>query len=140
MTEPQRTPCLPPDVIPDRRVGEGRRSVVYRCRYRGETAAVKVYRPTFIDKYREKYGVDIARFEMQRNRDVRDVPGLRDYTAKPLAVIGGDGRHDLAFLQSFVDGIPLVRLGRENRGLPAELLAAGREIVRLVEAAGLQPA
>lgn len=130
-------PVLPPEVVLDRVAGEGRRSVVYRARYRGEPVAAKVYRPDFIRKYRDKYRVDIARFEMQRNRAVRDVPGLRDYTARPLAVIGGDGRHDLAFLQSFVEGIPLVRLGREHNGLPESLLTAGQMIVSRAEAAGL---
>lgn len=133
MTEP----ALPPDLELERRVGEGRRSVVYRARYQGETIAAKVYRPEFIHKYRQKYGVDIARFEMQRNRAVRDVPGLRVYTARPLAVVGGDARHDLAFLQSFVDGIPLVQLGRELGALPDSLLAAGQTIVARAEAAGL---
>lgn len=133
MTEP----ALPPDLELDRRVGEGRRSVVYRARYRGEIIAAKVYRPEFIRKYRQKYRVDIARFEMRRNRAVRDVPGLRVYTARPLAVIGGDGVHDLAFLQSFVDGIPLVQLGRELGALPDSVLDAGRTIVSRAEAAGL---
>jgi RIO-like serine/threonine protein kinase len=130
-------PALPPDLEPGRRVGEGRRSVVYRARYRGQTVAAKVYRPEFIRKYREKYGVDIARFEMQRNRAVRDVEGLRVFTARPVAVVGGDGRYDLAFLQSYVEGIPLVQLGREQGGLPPALLEAGRAIVSRAEAAGL---
>lgn len=130
-------PVLPTDLELGGRVGEGRRSVVYRARYGGELIAAKVYRPEFIRKYRQKYRVNIARFEMQRNRTVRDVPGLRVYTTRPLAVVGGDGGHDLAFLQSFVDGIPLVQLGRGLGALPESVLDAGRTIVSRAEAAGL---
>lgn len=133
MTEP----LLPPDLVLDRRVGEGRRSIVYLARYQGDTVAAKVYRPEFIRKYRDKYRIDIAQFEMQRNRALRDVPGLARFTARPLGVLGGDGRHGLVFLQSFIDGIPLVQLGREQGGLPSSILAAGATIVARAEAAGL---
>lgn len=130
-------PALPADLQLGQRLGEGRRSVVYRAHYRDEVVALKVYRPTFISKYREKYGVNIAEFEFSRNRAVRDIQGLRPYTAAPIAIIGLDGNCDLAFIQELVDGIPLVELGRLNKGLPASVLDAGDRIVALAETADL---
>lgn len=133
MTEP----ALPADVALDEPVGEGRRSVVYRGRYRDQTVAVKVYRPAFVEKYRDRHGVDIARFELERNRAVRRAPGLRRFTATPLAVVGGSGGHDLAFIQEFIEGIQLVELGQREQGLPSSVLDAGQAILAGAEAAGL---
>lgn len=133
MTEPK----LPAEVTLDGPAGEGRRSVVYRGRFGGRLVAVKVYRKAFIEKYRDRHGIDIARFEMERNRAVRRAPGLRRFTAEPLAILGGDDGHDLAFVQEFIEGIPLVELGQRERGLPESVLEAGRTILAGAEAAGL---
>lgn len=133
MTEP----VLPADLTLDQRLGEGRRSVVYRANYHDKVVALKVYRPEFIRKYREKYGVNIAEFEFSRNQAVRNVRGLQPYTAEPLAVVGLDGSCDLAFVQELVNGMPLVDLGRLNKGLPSSVLEAGDRIVALAETAGL---
>lgn len=133
MTEP----ALPAEVALDGLAGEGRRSVVYRGRFGGQVVAVKVYRPAFVQKYRDRYDVDIAAFEMERNRAVRRAPGLRRFAARPLAVVGGSGGYDLAFVQEFIDGISLVELGRREKGLPASVLDAGHAILAGAEAAGL---
>jgi len=118
-------------------LGSGRRSEVWAVRYQGRPAALKVYRPVFIEKYRERYGIDIAEFEFERNRAFRAVPGLADYAARPLALIGRDGECDLGFVQERIDGLPLTELGRREGGLPRSVLEAGAFIVRRAEAAGL---
>ena len=133
MTEPD----FPPDLVPGPRIGEGRRSVVYRAVYRGETVAAKIYRPEFIEKYRERYRVNIAEFELGRNRAVRDLQGLRPFVARPVGIVGLDGGRGLAFLQEFIDGIPLVELGLREHGLPRSVLDAGQLIVSRAERAGL---
>jgi len=117
--------------------GEGRRSIVYKARYRAETVALKIYRPEFVEKYRKKYNVNIADFEMSRNEAFRRVPKLFRYAAKPLGVIGKDGKHSLAFLQEFINGITLMELGRKKGGLPGSVLQAGEVIVKEAEAVGL---
>lgn len=124
---------LPSDLEPVSVAGEGRRSVTFKASYRGDTVAMKAYRPEFIQSYRSKYDVNIAVFEMSRNRAFRKVPELEPYAAKPLAVIGHDGRYSLLFLQEFIDGIPLTELGRQNKGLPDSVLEAGEVIVRMAE-------
>jgi hypothetical protein len=130
-------PVFPSGLTPDRRIGEGRRSVVYRAEYRDEFVAVKIYRPDFVGKYREKYGVNIAEFELARNRAVRNVPGLQPFTACPIDIIGLDGSCSLGFVQEFIEGVSLVDLGRKKCGLPKSVLDAGEMIVSRAETAGL---
>lgn len=130
-------PRLPPGLVPGARLGEGRRSVVYEAPWKGRTVALKLYRPEFVSKYRERFGLDIARFEYDRNQAFINVPGLARYAAKPLAVLGQDDGFSPAFLQERVEGLPLTELGMREGGLPGEVIAAGKQIVRLAEAAGL---
>ncbi|NND45891.1 MAG: hypothetical protein HKN58_11255 [Xanthomonadales bacterium] len=124
---------LPPDLEPISVAGKGRRSITFKASYRGDTVAMKAYRPEFIKTYRDKYDVNIGVFEMSRNRAFRKVPELLPYAAKPLAVIGHDGRYSLLFLQEFIDGIPLTTLAEQNKGLPDSVLESGETIVRAAE-------
>lgn len=124
---------LPPDLEPISVAGKGRRSVAFKASYRGETVAMKAYRPDIVEAYRKKYDVNIAVFEMSRNRAFRKVPELLPYAAKPLSVIGHDGRYSLLFLQEFINGIPLTALAEQNKGLPDSVLEAGETIVRAAE-------
>lgn len=130
-------PRLPPGLEPGARLGEGRRSVVYRASWQGRIIALKLYRPEFVSKYRDKYGLDIARFEYDRNRAFIEVPGLAPYAAKPIGTLGQDDGFSPAFLQECIDGLPLTELGMQEGGLPEELLDAGKHIVHLAESAGL---
>lgn len=127
---------LPPGITLGERAGEGRRSVVYRGQFQDKTVAVKVYRPEFVKKYLSRYGVNIATFEMERNRAVFETPGLRPYAAAPVTVVGG-GQHALAFVQEFIEGLSLVELGRRDGGLPDSVLRAGADILRQADRAGL---
>ncbi|MDX1460701.1 MAG: hypothetical protein R3348_06545 [Xanthomonadales bacterium] len=128
---------LPPQLEPVSVAGEGRRSITFKARYRSETVAMKAYRPEFIESYRRRYDVNIGVFEMSRNRAFRKVSELQPFAAKPLAVLGQDGRCSLLFLQEFVTGIPLTELGRQENGLPESVLEAGETIVRMAELNGL---
>ena len=130
-------PKLPPGLEPGARLGEGRRSVVYQASWQGRTIALKIYRPEFVTKYRRKFGLDIARFEYDRNRAFIKVPELAPYAAKPLGTLGQNDGFSAAFLQERIEGMPLTELGMRERGLPEEVLEAGKRIVRLAESAGL---
>jgi hypothetical protein len=124
---------LPPDLEPLEVAGEGRRSITFRASHRGDIVAMKVYRPEFVEKYRKKFDVNIAVFEMSKNRRFRKIPELLPFAAKPLAVMGHDGKCTLMFLQEFISGIPLTELGERNKGLPDSVLEAGETIVRIAE-------
>jgi len=124
---------LPPDLEPLEVIAEGRRAIVFRASYRGETVAMKAYRPGIVEKFRKKYDQNIAVLEMSRNRRFRKIPELLPYTAKPLTVLGHDGRCSLMFLQELIEGIPLTELAERNRGLPESVLEAGEKIVRVAE-------
>ena len=128
---------LPPDLEPLEVAGQGRRSITFRANYRGDILAMKVYRPAFIESYRKKYDVNIAVFEMSRNRAFRKIPELLPFAAKPISVMGHDGKCSLMFLQEFIDGVQLTELAERNNGLPDSVLEDGETIVRVAEMNGL---
>ena len=128
---------LPSELEPLEVAGKGRRSITFRVNYRGDLLAMKVYRPKFIESYRKKYNVNIAVFEMSRNRAFRKVPELLPFAAKPISVMGHDGRCSLLFLQEFIEGVPLIELAEQNKGLPDSVLEAGETIVKVAEHNGL---
>jgi predicted Ser/Thr protein kinase len=118
--------------------GRGSRSIVFKATYRGETVALKVYRPEAIEKYRKKYELNIAVFEMSQNRKFRKVPELLPFSAKPIMVLGHDGKQSVCFMQEFIDGKPLTELAEANKGVPSSVLEAGEVIARAGEQAGLK--
>lgn len=119
---------LPEGLTVLRALGEGRRSRVYLADDGGAEVVVKIYRNAFIAKYRDRYGVDIGEFEIQRNRALYEVPALRRYVARPLRLVAWpDGSR--ALVQENVGGTPLLDLVRELGGLPGDVLNAGHFIV-----------
>jgi predicted Ser/Thr protein kinase len=118
-------------------IGQGSRSIVFKARYRGEIVALKIYRPAVIQKFRKKYDVNIAVFEMSQNRQFRKVPDLLPFSAKPIMVLGHDGKQSLCFIQEYVDAIPLTELAAEKGEVPQSVLEAGEVIARAGEQAGL---
>ena len=128
---------LPAHVLPLEMAGEGRRSVTFKAQCNGEILALKVYRQEFIHKYRQRYRLNIAKFEFERNQQFYDTDILRPYAARPIGVLGIDDGYNLCFLQEFIDGLTLVELADLHRGLPQSVLDAGRTICREAEAAEL---
>ena len=113
--------------------GEGSCSITFRANYRGDTVAMKVYRPEVIERFKKKHGNNIAVYEMSQNRVFRKIPELLPFTAKPLAVMGHDGKCSLMFLQEFINGVKLSELAERNKGIPESVLEAGETIVRDAE-------
>lgn len=124
---------LPPELEPLEVVGEGSCSITFRANYRGDTVAMKVYRPEVIERFKKKHGSNIAVHEMSQNRAFRKIPELLPFTAKPLAVMGHDGKCSLMFLQEFITGVKLSELAERNKGIPESVLEAGETIVRDAE-------
>lgn len=129
---------LPDDIELLGVAGKGSRSIVFRARFRGETVALKVYRPEVIEQYRDRHDLNIAVFEMSRNRKFRKVPELFPFSAKPIMVLGHDGKQSLCFMQEYIDGVGLEELGRAERGLPASVLNVATAIARHADEAGLE--
>lgn len=117
--------------------GEGSCSVVFKVRYRGQTLALKVYRPEVVAAYREKHGVNIAVYEMSRNRKFRKVPELLPYSAKPILVFGHDGKQSVSFLQEFIEGVPLTRVAEAAKAVPTSALEAIESIASHADQADL---
>jgi len=117
--------------------GRGQRSITFRARHAGREVAMKVYRRKFVEKYRLKYRLNIARYEHERNRAFHAVDALRPYAAEPLGLFDDEVASSLCVLQEFVDGILLKELVAREGCVPPETLEAGRRIVAAASAAGL---
>jgi hypothetical protein len=128
---------LPPHVKPIEIAGEGRRSITYRADAGGEIVALKVYRQEFIVKYQQRYKINIAQFEIDRNQQFCDIESLRPYAARPIEILGIDDGYSLCFLQEYIIGHTLVELADMKHGLPQSVLDAGGYICQAAEAAGM---
>jgi len=115
------------------KIGTGRAGTVYKAVFQGETIALKAYKRSAADWYRKKLDKNIAVYEMMQNRAFRKQPDLVAYTAKPIRVIGQDGKLSLCFLQEYVDGITLEQLGDRYGSLPGYLMKTGEAIARTCE-------
>jgi hypothetical protein len=118
-------------------VGAGKRSMTFRARLNREVVALKVYRKRFIDKYRDRYGLNIARYEFERNSAFYAVNALRPYSARPLAVFDDPAVSSLCFGQEFLDLPSLKEAALAEGRVPPEVLEAGRAIVAAASEAGL---
>ncbi len=69
------------------KLGEGKRSVVYRARWRGREVGLKVYKPAAIANHARKHKLPLAEFEHRRNKAFFDARGMSKYVAEPLGFI-----------------------------------------------------
>ena len=84
------------------KIGEGKRSVVYRARWGGRDVGIKVYKPAAIANHARKHALPLAEFEHLRNRAFFEARGLAKYVAEPLGYIVQPGFQ--MSLQELVDG------------------------------------
>jgi ubiquinone/menaquinone biosynthesis C-methylase UbiE len=84
------------------KLGEGKRSIVYRARWRGRDVGVKVYKPAAIARHARKHKLPLAEFEHRRNRAFFDARGLSKYIAEPIGFIVEPGFQ--MSLQECLDG------------------------------------
>lgn len=118
------------------KIGEGKRSVVYRVRWRDLEASLKVYKPAEILRHARKHPLPLAEFEHRRNQSFHRAPGMSKYVAEPLGYLV---EPDLQMtLQEYLDGEIYYFARRDNAGFISprfkEELA---ELVRLSHAAQL---
>jgi ubiquinone/menaquinone biosynthesis C-methylase UbiE len=84
------------------KLGEGKRSVVYRARWRGRDVGLKVYKPAAIARHARKHKLPLAEFEHRRNRTFFEARGLARYVAEPLGFVVEPGFQ--MSLQECLDG------------------------------------
>lgn len=121
--------ALPEEIEIKKKLGSGRRSQVYLASYRQNSVVVKAYKPEFIEKYRQRYGVDIGEFEFERNSKAYHSELISAYIAKPYRLLRAEEGFTPALVQEFVDGVWLLELLKRLRYLPEEILEAGYLIV-----------
>lgn len=119
-------------------MGKGLRATVWRCRWQGETAVLKIYSPETDRKYRRRTGMTMARYEFSQNARAAAHPPLRHHVARPLAIVAaaGDGLPCEAFLQQHVPGELLSQM-RRRAPIGEDLLQSARLIVREMHRAGM---
>jgi hypothetical protein len=69
------------------KLGEGKRSVVYRARWQGRDVGLKVYKPAAIANHARKHRLPLAEFEHRRNKAFFEARGLSKYIAEPLGFV-----------------------------------------------------
>jgi ubiquinone/menaquinone biosynthesis C-methylase UbiE len=84
------------------KLGEGKRSIVYRARWQGRDVGVKVYKPAAIARHARKHKLPLAEFEHRRNKSFFEARGLARYIAEPLGFIVEPGFQ--MSLQECLDG------------------------------------
>lgn len=84
------------------KLGEGKRSVVYRARWRGRDVGLKVYKPAAIANHARKHKLPLAEFEHRRNKAFFEARGLSKYIAEPLGFVVEPGFQ--MSLQECLDG------------------------------------
>ena len=118
------------------RLGEGRRSIVYRALWRDQEIALKVYKDTAIATHARKNSQPLGEFEFSRNSRFFSVPGLDRYVAQPLAFAVTPEVQVVA--QEPVDGELYYFFHRERKGeVPDSFDGHLQEILRLSHDAGL---
>jgi SAM-dependent methyltransferase len=97
------------------KLGEGKRSVVYRARWRGRDVGLKVYKPAAIANHARKHRLPLAEFEHRRNKAFFEAPGLSKYIAEPLGFVVEPGFQ--MSLQECLDGEVYYFARREHADL-----------------------
>jgi hypothetical protein len=118
------------------KIGEGKRSVVFRARWNGRDVSLKVYKPAEILRHARKHPLPLAEFEHRRNQAFYRAAGMPKYVAEPLGYLV-DPDFQVS-LQEYLDGEIYYFARRDNAGFISprfkEELA---ELVRLSHAAQL---
>lgn len=128
-----QSPNVPDDVEVVAYIGEGNRAQVYKAKLNNIDVVIKVYKPSVAKKYSEKYKVDIAEYEYERNTALYGIDEIRQYIAKPFRVYTLSNIYSHSIIQEYVTGTILENLITDLGYLPKELLEIGYKLVRAAE-------
>jgi hypothetical protein len=124
------------DLAVTEKLGEGKRSVVYRAHWRGRDVSVKVYKPAAMASHARRHPLPLAEFEHRRNKAFFEARGLAKYVAQPLGFVVEPGFQ--MSLQELVDGEVYYFAKRENAGfISARFMEDLDELVSLSHEAQL---
>ena len=90
------------ELIVTDKLGEGKRSIVYRGRWHGREVGIKVYKPAAMASHARKHKLPLAEFEHLRNKAFFQARGMSKYVAEPLGFVVEPGFQ--MSLQELVDG------------------------------------
>ena len=90
------------DLRGHRKTGEGKRSIVYRAKWRGRDVGLKVYKPAAIANHARKHKLPLAEFEHRRNKAFFSARGMSKYVAEPFGFMVEPGFQ--MSLQECLDG------------------------------------
>ncbi len=135
--ELQQTVTLPEEIEVISFLGKGRRSFAYKGKYDNQDCVIKIYRKEFVEKYLNKYNVDIAEFECKRNSMLYGINTLKPYIARPFRVFARTSSFTHSFVQQYIHGVTLDQLISRLGYLPEAVLKAGYKIVRTAELSGI---
>lgn len=133
----QESLILPRDIEIKKYLGKGGRANVYKAILDGNSVIVKIYRNEVAEKYLNKYKVDIAQYEYDRNTALYNLPQIAEFIAKPYRVYTLLSEYSHSIVQEYVSGVILENLIKELEYLPKETLEAGYKIVKEAERNGI---
>ncbi len=133
----QQSLSMPADIQITGYLGTGARAHVFKAKLGRDNVVAKVYREQAAQKYRHKYGVDIAEFEYLRNQSLFALPPVKKNVARPYRVYTASSEYTHCMIQEYVSGRTLKDLIIDLGHLPREVLDAGYQVVRQAEAHGV---
>ena len=122
---------FPDDIRVIEMLGQGGRAQVYKAKLKNEDVVVKIYDKDVAEKYLEKYSVDIAQFEFNRNKALFGINEIQEYVAKPYRAYPITDQYEHSIIQEYVPGTILETLINDLGYLPEEILKAGYTICLL---------
>ena len=133
----QQSLLMPADIQVAGSLGTGARAHVFKATIDGDNVSAKVYQAEAAQKYRNKYGTDIAEFEYQRNQSLFALAPIRKHVARPYRVYPESSEFTHCLIQEYISGLTLKDLVIEKGHLPQEVLDAGYLVIQQAELHGV---
>ncbi len=133
----QQSLLMPANIQVTGYLGTGARAHVFQATLGKDRVIAKVYQEEAAQKYRHKYGTDIAEFEYQRNQSLFALTSIRKHVARPYRVYPESSEYTHCMIQEYITGRTLKDLIIELGHLPREVLDAGYRVVQQAEAHGV---
>jgi len=133
----QQSLSMPADIQVTGYLGTGARAHVFHATLGKDRVIAKVYQQEAAQKYRHRYGTDIAEFEYQRNQSLFALAPIRKHVARPYRVYPESSEYTHCMIQEHITGRTLKQLIIELGHLPREVLDAGYRVVQQAEEHGV---